>query len=458
MGNASFILCLILGCLISFGFLGFSAISYFEKEQRAARRALVLALLVLLLFSVPSFILPQLQLPFLESLGILFLICVFLFFTPFGRVTRIEESAASQIDERNIMFARYRLKPGSKEYESYYATKSETKLKDDATRAKPGLMGQKASLFHEPGASTAQACFEIPEALRDSVDGPVSSTKTDYDTSVISDYLKHTAQYFGARNVGICELRTEHIYSNIGRGTGTYGDPVSLNHRYAIAFTLEMDIDQVASGPQMPITMESARQYSNGAVIAVQLAALIRSLGYPARAHIDGNYRVVAPLVARDAGLGEIGRMGLLMAPDLGPRMRLGIVTTDMPLTTDSPGHDKAMLHFCEICKKCGDNCPSRSIPMGPREEINGVYRWQIDQESCFRYWCLVGTDCGKCMAVCPFSHPDNMAHNLVRWAIARSGFARHAALYLDDFFYGRKPVSKAIPNWIPDSTGSQNK
>ena len=47
----------------------------------------------------------------------------------------------------------------------------------------------------------------------------------------------------------------------------------------------------------------------------VQLAAAIRDLGYPARAHIDGNYRVIAPLVARDAGLGEIGRMGLLMTP-----------------------------------------------------------------------------------------------------------------------------------------------
>ena len=45
----------------------------------------------------------------------------------------------------------------------------------------------------------------------------------------------------------------------------------------------------------------------------VQLGYLIRSLAYPARTHIDGNYRVIAPLVARDAGLGEIGRMGLLM-------------------------------------------------------------------------------------------------------------------------------------------------
>ena len=47
-----------------------------------------------------------------------------------------------------------------------------------------------------------------------------------------------------------------------------------------------------------------------------------------ARAHIDGNYQVIAPLVARDAGLGTIGRMGLLMTPELGPRVRLAVVTT----------------------------------------------------------------------------------------------------------------------------------
>lgn len=67
----------------------------------------------------------------------------------------------------------------------------------------------------------------------------------------------------------------------------------------------------------------------------MQLAEFMRSIGYPARAHIDGSYRVVCPLVARDAGLGEIGRMGLLMTPELGPRVRIAVVTTDLPLVPD---------------------------------------------------------------------------------------------------------------------------
>jgi hypothetical protein len=40
---------------------------------------------------------------------------------------------------------------------------------------------------------------------------------------------------------------------------------------------------------------------------------------------------------------------------------------------------------------------------------------------------------------VCPYSHPDNTAHNLVRLAIRRSAAARRAMLWLDDVFYGKK-------------------
>ena len=72
--------------------------------------------------------------------------------------------------------------------------------------------------------------------------------------------------------------------------------------------------------------------------------------------------------------------------------------------------------------------------------------RWAIDPDTCFRYWNVIGTDCGRCMSVCPYSHPNNAAHNVVRWAIARSGAARRAMLKMDDVFYGRRPKSKEIP------------
>jgi reductive dehalogenase len=198
----------------------------------------------------------------------------------------------------------------------------------------------------------------------------------------------------------------------------------------------------ISQAPNAPVVLESARRYVVLSRIGVEVAEIIRSLGYEARAHTDGNYRVIAPLVAREAGLGEIGRMGLLMTPRLGPRVRIGVVTTDLPLTPNHPGDDPSVLDFCAICKKCATNCPVGAIPVGDREPVGDGLRWKIDDETCFRYWNIVGTDCAVCMRVCPYSHPDNAAHNLVRWVIRRSGGVRRVMLWADDLFYGRKPSS----------------
>jgi ferredoxin len=106
------------------------------------------------------------------------------------------------------------------------------------------------------------------------------------------------------------------------------------------------------------------------------------------------------------------------------------------------------LIDFCNICRKCAENCPSSSIPFGDRQEIDGALRWKLNPETCFSYWNVLGTDCAICMRVCPYSHPDNLAHNLIRWGIARSGFFRRIALWMDNLFYGKKPIHRLPPNW----------
>jgi reductive dehalogenase len=252
--------------------------------------------------------------------------------------------------------------------------------------------------------------------------------------------VKSLARYFGALDVGVTRLKPEHIYSHIGRGSGEYGVPITLEHKFAIAFTVEMDYEIMGSAPFAPVVMESARQYVEAGRIAVQLAQAIRNWGYSARAHMDGDYRVICPLVARDAGLGEIGRMGLLMTPRLGPRVRIAVVTTDLELTPDEDAPDESMIDFCMICGKCAENCPPKAISFDDRIEIDGALRWRINSDLCFRYWTAIGTDCGRCMNVCPYSHPDTFYHNLVRWANQRSWLLRRGALRMDDLFYGKYP------------------
>jgi len=306
------------------------------------------------------------------------------------------------------MFSRARLEPGSERFEAYYAEKPEFREPDDRFRAQPGLL-RKGSAHYDPFMfAAADASFETIAELHSMVDGPVASERESPDPGAISSFIKGWTVKLGATDVGITELRDYHKYTTVGRGE-QYGQPVRLDHEYAIALTVEMAKEMIDRAPRGPTVMESAQQYLTSGAIAVQVAQFIRNLGYPARAHIDGNYRVVCPLVARDAGLGEIGRMGLLMTPRLGPRVRLGVVTTDLPLVPDVREPEHSVLDFCSICEKCADVCPSQSIARGLRTEIDGALRWQIDSESCFTYWSKIGTDCARCMSACPYSHPDNV-------------------------------------------------
>ena len=126
------------------------------------------------------------------------------------------------------------------------------------------------------------------------------------------------------------------------------------------------------------------------------------------------------------------------------------MVTTDAPLQPDSPFQDLTTIDFCLRCRKCARSCPSRAIPFGdPEADIDGVLRWKIDSDACFGVWTRLGTDCARCMSVCPYSHPDNALHSIVRWGIRNNGIFRRAAIWTDDLVYGKRPAPKAELPWM---------
>ncbi len=419
------------------GLTAFGVISLGEGERRAARVSFMLAAAI----SVPCFAVAALPPPAplvgAAVIAIAMAVLVVLWFVPVARLPVSGGRPSRRVDERDIMIARGRLFSGSPEYELYYAMRPQNKQGDDHTRSLPGLLSPDAELAEPIAFAAADACFDLTETLRDHVDGKVAERRVDGTPEEWTEALGGLARSLGAVDVGVTALEPYHVYTHVGRGSGEYGETVDLDHRWAFAFTVEMDHRRILQAPAPPVVEESARQYVEGAKIALVAASWIRRLGYPARAHIDGNYRIIAPLVARDAGLGEIGRMGLLMTPRLGPRVRLGVVTTDLPLVADEPGDDRTVIDFCTICRKCATSCPVAAIPVGERMPVDAGLRWAIDAETCFRYWNVIGTDCATCIRSCPYSHPDSLTHNLVRRAITASPTARRAMLWLDDVFYG---------------------
>ncbi len=475
----------ILGELIFLVLLWTAWVSRREGEPQASVRLGLISITVLVVFLLPIF-LPMGVGRWLATLLVLAVIVgalVFLFPFPGGGLIRLGEPVPG-VDERDVMFSRATLVPGTERFDEYYRSHPHLRGPDDGFRAEPGLLSPDSAHFHREGFAAADAAFWTIELLRPFVEGGESGweegdpsespTEKDgtpdqtatklggevvregaekgrvsRDPAEMSRFLKEWTLKMGAHSVGITALRAHHLYTTVGRGP-EYGSPVELDHTFAMALTVEMDKEMVDRAPKSPTAMESALQYLRGGVMAVQVADLIRRLGYSARAHVDGHYRVICPLVAKDAGLGEFGRMGLLMTPRLGPRVRIAVVTTNLPLSVDEPAPDPTVVDFCSRCKKCAECCPSRAISFEePQEDGNGVLRWRIDHEACFTLWGRLGTDCARCMAVCPYSHPDNAMHSLVRWGIRRNALLRSAALAMDDALYGRRPQPREELEWM---------
>ncbi len=191
------------------------------------------------------------------------------------------------------MFARARLEPGSPEFETYYAMRPENRESDDRTRALPGLLSPERPRGRPVAFASAGASFAITEALRDEVDGPVAPDRQ--RAAGVGDDRHRQATGPSTRGVrrrrhraaAVSRLhprRSRHRASGASRSSSIIAGRSPSPSRWTTR--------RCARRPAAPVVAESARQYVESAKIAIQLAALIRSLGYPARAHIDGNYRV----------------------------------------------------------------------------------------------------------------------------------------------------------------------
>jgi epoxyqueuosine reductase QueG len=152
-------------------------------------------------------------------------------------------------------------------------------------------------------------------------------------------------------------------------------------------------IDQISLRLVLALTQNGYNAYSIAASQSIPTAAIPYSGVFP---HKTGAVR---------AGLGWIGKNGLFIHKDYGPRVRLGTVLTDIEL----PCEDTIIDSKCSSCSLCVNSCPAMALTgnkwtLGtPRDEI-------VDAKACSEYMNQKfkhigrGSVCGICIKVCPFS------------------------------------------------------
>lgn len=225
-----------------------------------------------------------------------------------------------------------------------------------------------------------------------------------------AEEVKRVALGFGADLVGITAVDPRWLYtekfSDLS-GTARPNDiPDDLGS--VIVTAQAMDYELVRTVPSALSGAATGLGYSHDALVVLALAQYIRNLGYRAVASMNDSSLAIP--MALQAGLGEYSRLGLLITKEFGPRVRLGKVFTDLPLSYDAP-IQFGVKEFCNQCGRCAEACPVGAVPSGePSDEVHnqsnikGVRKWSVDGEACFGYWAAQNSDCAICMRVCPYN------------------------------------------------------
>ena len=347
--------------------------------------------------------------------------------------TYIDEENVARVPKRSDMFARAQFEdmgPGPQ---------SQAKGGRYAAKAAPS-MAQRRMLG---------AFVLLQDGAPEEVDRPTDARRN-------AENIKAASYWLGMDAVGISRCPDWTWYSH-----DATGEEINPTHDQAISMIVDQGYETMegASGDDWISVAQSMRAYLRFSLIGGVIAKQIRNLGYSAKAHTVLDGEVLQPPLLLLSGLGEVSRIGeVILNPFLGPRLKSGVVTTDMPLTHDKPV-DFGLQAFCEACNKCARECPSGAITAGPKLMFNGYEIWKSDSQKCATYRVTTegGAMCGRCMKTCPWNLEGIFAEKPFRWAAMNVPSLAPALAKLDDKVGngGLNPIKKWWWDLERDETGA---
>jgi len=380
-----------------------------------------------------------------------------------------------QFDEKYTMFARPLWDEKVKPLLNWVLDRSKSKRKEGSTLRDQALRigsrtGIMMHLFENDRPNPIAIAREIgaiatPERVARNimVSLPPEGEKWDVtDRATLTRDIKNAAVYYGADIVGVCKLDRRWIYSHsFDLGSGEYNvQEIPDEFQYAIVMGFGEDYQMLRYAPTYIADAETSLGYSRMAITNAYVSKFIKILGHKAMSCSTNTVGITIPM-AIEAGLGQLGRNGLLITREFGPAVRISKVLTSLPLIPDNPV-DFGVTEFCRACKICSDKCPSKAILPGrriadARNESNapGVLKWPIDAERCMGQWSRIRKPCTICISVCPFNKPDNWFHTMVKRFVDRIRWADPFYVKMDKILgYGTQADAKEFwDRWQPQPT-----
>lgn len=202
--------------------------------------------------------------------------------------------------------------------------------------------------------------------------------------------LESIAKEYGVSTLGYTKVNPDFIF-----------DKFEILYDNAIMLTMEMKKDIMAKGQGQESMNEVMRTYDGLGIAVNKIADYLRGQGFNCHASpaFGGDINTVP--TAQDAGLGYIGKNGVLVSPEFGPCMRLAAVFVDienLPLAKENK--HGWIADFCDTCNLCVKKCPAQAIYKEPRFNDKGG-RVFVDPLKCVDPF---SKGCSLCVSSCVFT------------------------------------------------------
>jgi len=140
--------------------------------------------------------------------------------------------------------------------------------------------------------------------------------------------------------------------------------------------------------------------------LAYELVEFLRARGFSGvfpTGEFDKTRKIASlssKLAAHEAGMGVYGKCGLIITPEYGPRVNIGVVVTDAVL---EPDEKLVGFNPCQACKVCANVCPVEAVEEGLDPPISH------NREACVNFIQRLRDEtgekkffCGYCYDNCP--------------------------------------------------------
>ena len=404
---------------------------------------------------------------------------------------RVSAAEMYQVQDSYVRFNQKDHMGSQMVWDAYYKSERDKLKNKQRQLTEKGRVGFEATAWGLEYA--AESLLTLMDFSKNQADTPATAWQSEMEPSPTgrpeaspgeaSQVVRKAAQLLGADQVGFADLDRRWVYSHYfdaetnsdypikfsdEPGYEQHDQPVRLENgtrvipkemKYVVVMLHEWgkDLDGTEHAPTLLTEGLSTLGYARMAPTLWMVAEFIRGLGY--NAIPAANDTALSIPLAVDAGLGQVGRHGLLINSKVGARCRISKIFTDLPLEP-AGAVDSGITEFCNACLKCVPKCGTKAITtegrtFEPLDESNagGVLSWKVDAKKCMTFQNRVGSTCSTCVRRCAWTKPPNRMYAIPRFFIRnfRWRWLNKTWVWLDDLAGHGKFDKKSDNFWISD-------